>query len=176
MRLRNETPADRGAILALAAEAFAVSPVTGLPVAGEPVEAGLLRNLFDAVEYLPGFSIVAELDGRVVGHVISTRGRVGDAGLLGLGPLAVTPRLQGKGIGTALMKETVVRANAAGEAGIVLLGSREYYRRFGFVPAAGLGVLPPDESWGQYFQLLPLARWGGGVQGTFRYAEPFMRL
>lgn len=176
VRLRDERPADREAILALTAEAFAVSPVTGRPVEGEPVEVDLLRMLFEAAEYLPGFSIVAELDGEVVGHVISTRGWVGHEGLLGLGPIAVTPRLQRQGIGSALMKETIARANAAGESGIVLLGSLGYYPRFGFVPAATLGVLPPDESWGERFQLLPLARWHGGVHGTFRYAEPFTRL
>jgi predicted N-acetyltransferase YhbS len=170
--LRNETPADRETILALTAEAFAISPVTGLAVEGEPVEVEMLRQLFECEEYLPEFSVVAELAGEVVGHVISTRGWVGDYGLLGLGPIGVTPRLQRHGIGTALMNDTIARANAAGEGGIALLGSTEYYPRFGFVPAASFGVLPPDEAWGDHFQLLPLALWPGGVHGTFRYAAP----
>jgi predicted N-acetyltransferase YhbS len=170
--LRNETRADRDAILALTAEAFAISPVTGLAVEGEPMEVEVLRQLFDCENYLPEFSVVAELAGEVVGHVISTRGWVGDYGLLGLGPIGVTPRLQRHGIGTALMNDTIARANAAGEGGIALLGSTEYYPRFGFVPAASFGVLPPDEAWGDRFQLLPLALWPGGVHGTFRYAAP----
>ena len=174
--LRSETPEDREAIIALTADAFAVSPATGLPVEGEPAEVKVLRGLFGSREYLPEFSVVAVLDGEVVGYVISTRGWVGDHELLGLGPLGVTPRLQRHGIGSALMKETINRANAAGESGIALLGSPEYYSRFGFVPAASLGVLPPDDSWGDYFQLLPLALWPGGVHGTFRYAEPFARI
>lgn len=171
--LRSEAPEDRNAILALTAEAFAVSPATGLPVEGEPQEVKVLRELFESKEYLPDFSVVAVLENEVVGHVISTRGWVGRHELLGLGPLGVTPRLQRHGIGSALMKETIHRANAARESGIALLGSPEYYSRFGFVPASSLGVLPPDESWGDYFQLLPLALWPGGVHGTFRYAEPF---
>jgi predicted N-acetyltransferase YhbS len=170
--LRNETAADRDKILALTAEAFAVSPVTGLPVEGEPIEVEVLRQLFDCEEYLPEFSVVAELADEIVGHVISTRGWVGDYGLLGLGPIGVTPRLQRHGIGTALMNDTIARANAAGEGGIALLGSPEYYPRFGFVPAASFGVLPPEEAWGDHFQLLPLALWPGGVHGTFRYAAP----
>ncbi|MCU1566034.1 MAG: GCN5-related N-acetyltransferase [Pseudarthrobacter sp.] len=176
MHLRDETPEDRGAILALTAEAFAISPATGLPAEGEPVEVNLLRELFEAKEYLPGFSVVAVLEGEVVGHVISTRGWVDTHELLGLGPISVTPRLQRKGIGSALMKETIARANAAGESGIALLGSPEYYPRFGFVPAATLGVLPPKEAWGDHFQLLPLALWPGSVHGVFRYAEPFTPL
>jgi predicted N-acetyltransferase YhbS len=174
--LRDETPADRDAILALTSDAFAISPATGLPADGEPVEVNVLRDLFDAKEYLPGLSVVAVLDGKAVGHVISTRGWVGDHEILGLGPIGVAPRLQRQGIGSALMKESIARANAAGEIGIALLGSPDYYSRFGFVPAATLGVLPPEEAWGDYFQLLPLARWHEGVRGAFRYAEPFTRL
>ncbi|RDV10893.1 GNAT family N-acetyltransferase [Arthrobacter sp. RT-1] len=174
--LRNETPEDRDAILALTAEAFAISPATGLPTEGEPVEVKVLHALFDAKEYLPGFSVVAVLDGEIVGHVISTRGLVGEHELLGLGPIGVTPRLQRQGIGSALMKETIARANAAGESGIALLGSPDYYSRFGFVPAASFGVQPPEAAWSDHFQLLPLALWPGGVHGTFRYAEPFMLL
>ncbi|MGN7249938.1 N-acetyltransferase [Arthrobacter sp. SAFR-014] len=170
--LRSEQPGDRDAVLALTAEAFAVSPVTGLPVEGEPVEVRVLRELFVADEYLPELSIVAELDGEIVGHVISTRAWVEDLQLLGLGPIGVTPRLQRHGIGSALMRETVVRANAAGEKGIALLGSSDYYSRFGFVPASTLGIEAPDRKWGDHFQLLPLALWPGGVHGTFRYAGP----
>lgn len=175
LQLRTETPADRDAILALTAEAFAVSPATGLPAEGEPVEVKILRALFDADEYLPELSVVAVLGGEVVGHVISTRGWVGSHELLGLGPISVTPRLQRQGIGSALMTETIARANAAGESGIALLGSTVYYPRFGFVPAASFGVLAPDDAWGGHFQLLPLALWPGGVHGRFRYAEPFER-
>jgi hypothetical protein len=78
IRMRTERPEDRPAILALTAAAFAVSPITGLRVDGEPEEVGLLRGLFDCADYLPEFSIVAELDGEIVGHVISTRGWVGE--------------------------------------------------------------------------------------------------
>lgn len=171
--LRGEQPADRPELLELTRAAFAISPSTGLPVEGEPEEVGLLRRLFDCADYLPDFSIVAELDGEIVGHVISTRGRVGELELLGLGPIGVTPRLQRHGIGGALMKETIDRANTAGERGIALLGSPEYYARFGFVPSTSLGVQSPDAAWGEHFQLLPLALWPGGVNGTFHYAAPF---
>lgn len=171
--LRSEEPADRPAILALTAAAFAISPATGDHVDGEPEEVKMLARLFECQEYLPEFSVVAELDGEIVGHSISTRGWVGELELLGLGPIGVVPRLQRHGIGSALMTETIARANAAGERGIALLGSPEYYSRFGFVPSTSLGVDAPDPAWGAHFQLLPLAVWPGGVSGTFRYAGPF---
>lgn len=174
--LRDERPEDRAAILELAAKAFSVSPVTGEPVQGTPVEVGLLRELFECDEYIPNLSIVAEIAGEIVGHVISTRAWVGDLELLGLGPIAVEPTLQRRGIGSALMRETTLRATAAGERGIALLGSTSYNPRFGYVPAATVGVAPPDAAWGDHFQLLRLPAWPDGVRGTFRYAAPFERL
>ncbi|MFK0003272.1 N-acetyltransferase [Paenarthrobacter sp. NPDC090522] len=174
--LRSEQPEDRPAILALTAQAFSVSPVTGEPVEGVPVEVGLLRELFDCEEYVPDLSIVAEIGGDIVGHVISTRGSVGGLVLVGLGPIGVAPTLQRRGIGSALMRETAVRAAAAGIPGIALLGSPAYYPRFGYVPAASLGVEPPVAAWGDHFQLLRLPGWPDGVTGTFRYAAPFDRL
>jgi len=179
--LRTETPADREEILALTAAAFSISPVTGLPVEGTPLEVGLLQELFECGEYLPEFSIVARLGGEIVGHVISTRGSLDGHAFLGLGPISVEPHLQRRGIGSALMRETARRAEAAGEAGIALLGSTAYYPRFGYVPAASLGIEAPEPAWGEHFQVLPLsgmpnsAAPDGGL-GTFRYAAPFERL
>ncbi|MFH5880364.1 N-acetyltransferase [Arthrobacter sp. NA-172] len=171
--LRTERQPDREEVLALTASAFSISPVTGLPVDGVPPEVNLLRELFECEEYLPELSIVAEIGGEIVGHVISTRGWVGDLELLGLGPLSVQPHLQRRGIGSALLRETARRAEDAGEPGIALLGSTEFYPRFGFLPARTLGVTAPDPAWGDHFQLLPLKTWPDGVSGTFRYASPF---
>lgn len=174
--LRTERPEDRPEILELTARAFSVSPVTGEPVEGTPVEVGLLRELFECDEYIPELSIVAEIGGDIVGHAISTRGWIGDLELVGLGPIGVVPTLQRRGIGSALMRETAARATAAGEPAIALLGSPLYYPRFGYVPAMSLGVQPPEAAWGDHFQLLPLPTWPDGVSGTFRYAPPFERV
>jgi predicted N-acetyltransferase YhbS len=119
---------------------------------------------------------VAEIGGEIAGHVISTRGWAGDLQLLGLGPISVQPHLQRRGIGSALLRETARRAEEAGEPGIALLGSTEYYARFGYLPARKLGVEAPDPAWGDHFQLLPLKAWLDGVSGAFRYAPPFSML
>ncbi|MGJ3189741.1 N-acetyltransferase [Paenarthrobacter sp. FR1] len=174
--LRSERPEDRPEILELTARAFSVSPVTGEPVEGTPIEVGLLRELFECSEYIPDFSIVAEMGGEIVGHAISTRGWIDDLELIALGPIGVLPPFQRRGVGSALMRETAARATAAGEPGIALLGSPLYYPRFGYVPATTVGVQPPEEVWGDHFQLLTLPEWPDGVRGTFRYAEPFNRL
>lgn len=174
--LRTEKPADREEVLDLTASAFSINPVTGLPVEGIPAEVKLLRELFDCDQYLPEFSVVAEIGGEIVGHIISTRAWIGNLDVLGLGPISVQPHLQRRGIGSALLRETARRAEDAGEPGIALLGSTEYYPRFGFLPASKLGVTAPDPAWGDHFQLLPLKTWPDGVSGTFRYAAPFQTL
>ncbi|SDT78555.1 GNAT family N-acetyltransferase [Actinoplanes derwentensis] len=81
MIVRREFPSDIDAIRAVTAAAFTRPAVTDLDEVGiEPVEAAL-------VDRLPAFSLVAVDDGEVVGHVVCTRGRVGERAALGLGPL-----------------------------------------------------------------------------------------
>lgn len=166
MIIRRETPADRPEILAVVQAAFP-----------EPVEARLLQELFAAREYIPELSLVAETEqGEIIGHVITTRGWVGESKSLGLGPIAVLPAYQRQGVGSALMRATIDAANLMGESTLVLLGSTEYYPRFGFVPADSLGITSPDPSWGSHFMALPLAAHVSGSHGRFRYAEPFNSL
>lgn len=56
---------------------------------------------------------------------------------------------------------------------IVLLGSPQYYSRFGFRPARELGVIPPDPEWGDAFQARPLTAYTESVAGRFQYASAF---
>jgi hypothetical protein len=90
----------------------------------------------------------------IVGHVIATRGGLEPLGLpvLGLGPLGVRPARQRAGVGTVLVHALLAVAEAADERLVALLGSPDYYRRFGFVPAADLGITAPEPAWGEHFQ------------------------
>jgi putative acetyltransferase len=169
MQIRTEQAADRPAVLDLVGRAFATGDGT------EPVERNLLAELYACDGFLPELSLVAEVGGAVVGHVISTRGWIDGEPALGLGPIAVEPERQRSGIGAALLGETRRRAGASGESVILLLGSTDYYPRYGYRPASDLGINAPDPAWGSHFMALPLA---GPTPpgGTFRYAEPFDRL
>lgn len=124
--------------------------------------------------------LVAEVDGRPVGHVAVSRGRVeGDprSRLVGLGPIGVLPDHQGRGVGGALMHATL-EADALGLEGVVLLGHAEYYPRFGFVSASLHGLAPSDPTWpDENFFLRRLAAWHErGDRGVFRYAPAFDRV
>ncbi|ALV44478.1 putative acetyltransferase [Arthrobacter alpinus] len=166
MIIRAEHPGDRPEINALLEAAFP-----------QPVEAKLVRELYASREYLPKLSLVAESDrGEILGYVITTRAWIGAGKSLGLGPIAVDPGYQRQGIGLALMKATIAEATAMGESTIVLLGSTEYYPRFGFVPADSLGIASPDPSWGSHFMALPLSDFAADQHGHFKYADPFNHL
>ncbi|RKE06852.1 GNAT family N-acetyltransferase [Catellatospora citrea] len=169
--IRRETPADVDAIRTVTQAAF------GPQYAPEPApEPGLVDQLRADSAWLPALSLVAEVDGEIVGHVVCTRGRVGDTPALGLGPLSVHPGHQRAGVGSALMHAVLGGADALGEPLVALLGDPGYYRRFGFRPAPELGVLAPDAEWGIHFQARPLAGYDPAVRGLFTYAEPFLRL
>jgi len=139
----------------------------------EPAEARLLDALRVCDGWLPGLSIVAELDDTVVGHVVTTRGFVGDTPVLGLGPIGVLPSHQGRGIGLALMHASIGAADALGEPLIALLGSPGYYSRFGFVASTTVGVSAPDPAWGPAFQVRTLTMHRAEIRGRFAYAGPF---
>lgn len=114
-------------------------------------------------------------DDMVVGFVTCSRAHLDGEPGLALGPLAVRPDRQRQGVGQALMHAVLGMADGLGEPFVGLLGDPSYYRRFGFRPAVELGIEPPDPSWGQAFQIRPLAAFRP-IKGVFRYATPFTEL
>ena len=173
MIVRREHPRDHDAVRAVHSAAF--RPAGARP-GSVVVEARLTDELREDAGFLPHLSLVADDGGAVLAHVIATRGWLEPFGMpaLGLGPLGVRPEAQGCGIGTVLVHALMVLAEATDERLVALLGSPAYYRRFGFVQGAEVGVAPPDPAWGEHFQV----RWLTDQRsaGTFRYAEPFRRL
>jgi putative acetyltransferase len=139
-------------------------------------EARLAGELQADGSVIPGLSLVAVAGDQIVGHVVCSRGSIGSHPAAGLGPLGVLPAHQRRGVGLALMHGVLAAADALNEPAVLLLGNPGYYRRFGFLPAQTLGVLPPDPGWGGYFQIRPLTAWDGTLRGAFRYAPAFGRL
>jgi putative acetyltransferase len=79
-------------------------------------------------------SLVAEVDGRLVGHIAFSPVIISDGtpNWYGLGPVSVLPEYQRKGIGEALIKKGLSRLKDLNAQGCCLVGHPEYYRRFGF--------------------------------------------
>jgi putative acetyltransferase len=168
MIVRRELPEDVSAVNEVQAEAFR-------RVAGaEPYEVRVLDGLRSCGGWIPRFSLVAELDGEVVGHVVCTRAHVESWPVLGLGPIAVRPDHQRAGVGSALMHAMVGAADAVDEPLIALLGSPVYYARFGFVGSTQYAIEAPEADWGAHFQVRTMSGFRGGIRGKFAYAAPFV--
>lgn len=174
MIIRRERPEDIAAIREVTAAAFRGAEHSAPPAepGGPPGEVDLIDRIRADEGWLPHLSLVAVLEGRIVGHVVGSRAHLGDVPAIGLGPLSVEPGHQRSGIGSALMHAVLAAADATGEPIVGLLGEPGYYARFGFVPAASVGVEAPDATWGDYFQVRTLFAYGG-QRGPFRYAPPF---
>ncbi|HEX6075987.1 MAG TPA: N-acetyltransferase [Micromonosporaceae bacterium] len=176
MLVRREQRGDVATVRRVVAAAFSRPDVSTEPSSRVPAEVTLLDQLRVDTAWLPVLSLVAVApDGTLVGHVVCTRGAVGRTPALGLGPLAVRPDRQRRGVGKALMHAVLGAAEALDESLVALLGDPRYYRRYGFRPAVGYGITPPNPEWGDFFQVRTLSAYQS-VFGTFRYAEPFNRL
>jgi putative acetyltransferase len=167
--VRRQQTDDDEAIRRIYAAAF-VRPESPESV---PWEVGLFEALRDAGDSIPELSFTAEKEVEIVGHVTASRATVAADSVVAVGPIGVLPEYQGLGIGSALMDALLTAADAADVPMIVLLGSPQYYSRFGFRPAQELGVLPPESNWGEAFQARPLTAYTPTVAGRFRYAPAF---
>jgi putative acetyltransferase len=120
---------------------------------------------------------LADVDGQVVGHVMYSRVRIehGDGGCaLGLAPLAVLPTWQRRGIGGALVRHSLDALRRAGKARcVVVLGDPAYYTRFGFAPAAQVGLHDVYGGGGSFMALALHAGGCAGCHGRVDYAPAF---
>lgn len=166
--IRRETPADVAAVRAVTAIAFARTETV------EAIEAKLLDQLRAGPAWLPELSMVAtDAEGEVIGHVVCSRAHVDGVPVVGLGPISVLPGHQRKGVGLALVHSAIGGADALGEPLVALLGSPEYYGRYGFRTSTEYGINAPDPTWGRFFQVRPLAAYRPSLRGDFVYPEAF---
>jgi putative acetyltransferase len=171
--IRREAAADAEVIRAVTAAAFARPGAPGQL----PAEAMLVDELRQNEAWIPALSLVAcGPGGDVTGHVLCTRGHVGDVPVLALGPLSVRPDRQRTGVGSALVHAALGAGDALGEPLVALLGDPGYYGRFGFRLGRDYQITPPAADWQPHFQIRVLTAYRPSVRGPFRYAEPFGRV
>jgi len=132
MIIRDERPGDIEEISWITRTAFEVHPY------GVHTEQYIIRELRDS--RVLTISLVAEMEGKVVGHITFSPVRMADCSpdWYGVGPVSVLPHLQRRGIGTALVYRGLELPSARGANGCVLVGDPEYYTRFGFKNIPGL--------------------------------------
>jgi predicted N-acetyltransferase YhbS len=164
MTVRAEEPADHDAVRDVVSRAF-----------GDPGIADLVADLRPAA-----VSLVAEVDGRVVGHVMGTPGWVDAPARLVdvwvLSPLAVAPEYQRRGIGAELVTRLLAALAGRGAPLVFLEGHPDYYPRFGFRPGRELGFTRPSTRIpAAAFQVATLPGYSPWMTGTLVYPDVFWR-
>ena len=162
VEIRNEVVADVDAIDAVTTAAFLAAPHT------DHTEQFIVKALRKAGQLT--VSLVAEVDGTVVGHVAVSPVSISDGATrwYGIGPISVLPAYQGQGIGADLMSAALSALRERGACGCVVLGEPGYYGRFGFKAEPGLVLadVPPA-----YFQAVSFGT--AMPRGTVSYDEAF---
>ncbi len=139
-------------------------------------EQNLVTRLRKSEAFVPELSLVAEVDGEIVGHIMFTKIRIGDSDVLALGlaPLAVLPELQRSGIGGKLIEEGHKIAKELGYVYSIVLGHEEYYPRFGYKPASIYGIKPPFPVSDENFMAIKLIKdETSTINGVVSYAKEF---
>lgn len=160
--IRKETASDVDAITDVTLAAFKTLEVSN------QTEHFIVKALRAAGAL--SISLVAEIDGRVVGHVAFSPISISDGTTdwYGLGPVSVLPELHKQGIGKALIHEGLALLKAIGASGCALVGDPGYYERFGFKSVHGLQYegVPPE-----FFLVLPFT--DIHPEGTVTFHEAF---
>jgi putative acetyltransferase len=116
-------------------------------------------------------SLAATEGSDIIGHALLSKMEA-PFRALGLAPVAVLPEHQGKGVGSALIREALRQARLQGWEGVFVVGEPRYYARFGFETAKAAGFTSPYA--GPYFMALALQGAELPVtSGRVDYAPPF---
>jgi putative acetyltransferase len=162
--IRIEEPDDYSSVYAVNTSSF-----------DTPAEANLVEMLrSQAQSYV---SLVAMEDGEIVGHIMFSPVELtgcADLKIMGLGPVAVMPEKQRKGIGSALVEAGLEKCKKLGYGAVVVLGHKRYYPRFGFTPSVNFGIgceynVPPEVF--MVIELLP--GYLRGATGIIHYHPAF---
>jgi putative acetyltransferase len=160
--IRDETDADLGAIAEVTIAAFKTLEISN------HTEQFIIEELRAARAL--AVSLVAELDGRVIGHIALSPVAIseGTRNWYGLGPVSVLPEYQRQGIGKALVREGLSRLRDMNAQGCCLVGHPDYYRKFGFVniPELVYEGIPPEVFFALSFD-------GQTPRGTVTFHEGF---
>ena len=165
--IRPETPSEYTAMESLIRDAFWDVYHPGA------AEHLLVHNLRNHPACLRAFCFAAELDGKLAGgiwYAVSAIKKPDGRSLAipSLGPIAVAPEFQKRGIGSALIRHTLPLVRAAGHPGVALFGDPAYYGRFGFEPGQNAGLAASD---GNFYDVLQVVRFRPEVDLSGRYQE-----
>lgn len=140
----------------------------------------VLHKLRDAPAFVKELDFVACVNDKIVGNIVYSEAEIVNGEnkksiVLCMGPLAVLPAWQGKGIGSSLMKQSIDKARSLGYKAIVIFGDPGYYHRFGFKNAKEYNIQTSSgENFDAFMALELFDNSLNGIQGKFR-EDPVFR-
>lgn len=169
MIIRQETPADYKCVYELIKNAFSTAEHA------DGNEHNLVTALRKGASFIPELSLVAEINGKTIGHIMFTKAEVGknEVLALALAPLSVDPKYQRQGVGTALIIEGHKIARKLGYEYSLVLGSETYYPRAGYTSAEKFGIEVPKGFPPENFMAIKLHEHAKPICGSVVYAKEF---
>lgn len=148
MLIRQEKETEYAALYDLVKIAFQTAKVSS----GD--EQNFVDRLRASGNYIPELALVAEDEGKLVGHIMLTNTFIetatGPFPLLLLAPVAVILERRKQGIAAKLIEESFRRAKTQGHKATILVGDPAFYGRFGFKPAVEFGITNTNEIPNEY--------------------------
>lgn len=167
MIIRQETANDHNEVYSVIKTAFAAAEHS------DGNEQDLVVKLRHSTHFIPELSLVAQINSKIVGHIMFTKAYVGETAVLALAPLSVLPEFQNKGIGTNLILKGHAIAQKLGYPYSVVLGSETYYPRFGYIPAEKFQIRAPFPIPFANFMAIKLLPNDAPINGMLHYAPEF---
>lgn len=141
-------------------------------------EHNLVKRLRHSQEFIKGLSLVAEMDNKIVGYALLTKVNIkgkSEHEALALAPVSVVPEYQNKGVGKALINESIKESKKLGFSSIIVLGHPDYYSKLGFEKASNYSIKPPFEVNDEVFRVLQLKDNAlDNVEGVVQYSKAFL--
>jgi putative acetyltransferase len=168
VRIRSERPGEEALVHAINASAF-----------GRLDEAEIPDLIRGTDRWIEGGSLVAvDASDTLVGHILLSEGDLTAADgsqrrIWMVGPVAVLPEFQRRGVGSALMRSAIALATERDQPVLVLLGHSTYYPRFGFESARSVGIEPPEPWSDANWMALRLPGWTPELRGVAHFAPAF---
>jgi predicted N-acetyltransferase YhbS len=139
----------------------------------------MIERLRGTGAYIPSLSLLAEIEGEAVGHILLTRAHIRTdrsvVETLALAPLSVVPACQGQGVGKRLVTAAHERAAGLGFGSIVLVGIPGYYPQFGYEPLRRYPITLPFDAPDDNCMILSLVPGAlDGVAGVVDYAAGWL--
>ena len=136
-------------------------------------EQDLVVALRNSDSFIPKLSLVAVKDDKIVGYILFTKIKIENHEEIALAPLAVLPEYQKQGLGSMLIEQGHKIAKKLGYHYSIVLGSENYYPKFGYIPATQYGIQAPFDVSNENFMAVKLNDTDIEIKGIVQYAKEF---